>query len=46
MAAPVAPAWADRQIFQGEGHPIDQMKREEVDEKIRAWFARHGAAKG
>ncbi|MEW6307010.1 MAG: prolyl oligopeptidase family serine peptidase [Verrucomicrobiota bacterium] len=34
-----------RRLFEGEGHPIDQTKREEVFTRIKDWFTRHGALK-
>ena len=32
----------ERRVFEGEDHPVDQTKREEVYSLIRAWFAKHG----
>jgi dienelactone hydrolase len=32
-----------RTVFEGEGHPIDQTKRDEVFAAVRAWFEKHGA---
>ncbi len=32
----------ERILYPGEGHPIDQTKREEVFSSVRAWFAKHG----
>jgi dienelactone hydrolase len=32
----------ERHVFEGEGHPIDQTRREEVFAEIRAWFTKHG----
>jgi dipeptidyl aminopeptidase/acylaminoacyl peptidase len=32
----------ERHVFDGEGHPIDQSKREEVFARIREWFTQHG----
>lgn len=32
----------DRRLFEGENHPIDQTKREEVFRLIREWFTQHG----
>jgi dienelactone hydrolase len=32
----------ERRVFDGEGHAIDQSKREEVFNAIRDWFRRHG----
>lgn len=32
----------ERLLYSGEGHPIDQTKREEVFAAVRAWFAKHG----
>jgi dienelactone hydrolase len=31
-----------RAVYDGEGHPIDQSKREEVFAAIKEWFTRHG----
>jgi dienelactone hydrolase len=33
----------ERTVYDGEGHPIDQSKREEVFAAVRAWFEKHGA---
>jgi acetyl esterase/lipase len=35
----------ERLVFEGEGHPIDQTKREEVFTRLREWFTRHGVLK-
>ena len=35
----------ERHVFEGEGHPIDQSKREEVFRLIREWFTKHGVLK-
>jgi len=35
----------DRRVFDGEGHPIDQSKRDEVFGLIRQWFSKHGLLK-
>jgi dienelactone hydrolase len=32
----------ERHVFEGENHPIDQTKREEVFRLIRAWFTKCG----
>ncbi|MBI5685049.1 MAG: alpha/beta hydrolase [Verrucomicrobia bacterium] len=32
----------ERRVFDGEGHAIDQSKREEVLGALRDWFRRHG----
>jgi acetyl esterase/lipase len=32
----------DRKVFEGENHPIDQTKRDEVFAAIRDWFEQHG----
>jgi dipeptidyl aminopeptidase/acylaminoacyl peptidase len=32
----------NRRVFDGEGHAIDQSKREEVFNAIRDWFRHHG----
>ncbi|MCX7827171.1 MAG: prolyl oligopeptidase family serine peptidase, partial [Verrucomicrobiae bacterium] len=32
----------ERRVFEGEGHAIDQSRREEVFGAIRDWFRRHG----
>lgn len=32
----------ERHVFEGQGHPIDQMRREEVYRRVRAWFDKHG----
>jgi len=32
----------ERRVFDGEGHAIDQSKREEVFGAVRDWFCRHG----
>jgi acetyl esterase/lipase len=32
----------ERRVFDGEGHAIDQSKREEVFGAMRDWFRRHG----
>lgn len=32
----------ERHIFEGEGHPIDQSRREEVFRRMREWFGQHG----
>jgi len=32
----------ERRLFEGEGHPIDQSKREEVFSLIRQWFTQYG----
>lgn len=32
----------ERILYPGEGHPIDQSKREEVFTAVREWFAKHG----
>jgi dipeptidyl aminopeptidase/acylaminoacyl peptidase len=34
-----------RVVYEGEGHPIDQSKREEVFAAIKDWFAKQGALK-
>ncbi len=35
----------ERHVFEGEGHPIDQSKREEVFKLIRERFTKHGVLK-
>lgn len=35
----------ERRVFEGEGHPIDQTKRDEVFAEIRAWFVKQGVLK-
>lgn len=32
----------ERHLFEGEGHPIDQTKREDVFRLIRQWFRQYG----
>jgi acetyl esterase/lipase len=32
----------ERRVFEGENHPIDQTKREEVFAQIRQWFTKQG----
>jgi hypothetical protein len=34
-----------RRLFEGEGHPIDQSRRDEVQGLIRQWFTDHGVLK-
>ena len=34
-----------RTVYEGEGHPVDQSKREEVFAAIMEWFVKHGALK-
>jgi dienelactone hydrolase len=36
---------AERRVFEGEGHAIDQSRRDEVFGLIRQWFAKHGVLK-
>jgi dienelactone hydrolase len=35
----------ERTVYDGEGHPIDQTKRDEVFAAARAWFEKYGARK-
>ncbi|HEY6167225.1 MAG TPA: alpha/beta hydrolase-fold protein, partial [Verrucomicrobiae bacterium] len=35
----------ERHVFEGENHPIDQTKREEVYAMIRAWFTKYEVLK-
>jgi predicted esterase len=35
----------ERHVFEGEGHPIDQSKRDEVYKLIQQWFTSHGILK-
>jgi dipeptidyl aminopeptidase/acylaminoacyl peptidase len=35
----------ERHLFEGQGHPIDQTNRDEVFQRMRAWFSRHGLLK-
>jgi dienelactone hydrolase len=32
----------ERHVFEGQGHPIDQTNRDDVFQRMRAWFSRHG----
>jgi dienelactone hydrolase len=36
----------ERRVFEGENHPIDQTRREEVFRMIREWFAKNGVGQG
>lgn len=36
---------AERVVFDGEGHPIDQTKREEVYKLLQDWYTKHGVLK-
>ncbi len=36
------PGRRPRILYSGEGHPIDQGKREEVFAAVREWFAKQG----
>jgi len=35
----------ERYVYEGEGHPIDQTNRDDVFQRMRAWFSRHGVLK-
>jgi dipeptidyl aminopeptidase/acylaminoacyl peptidase len=36
---------SERHVFEGEGHPIDQTRRDEVYKLLRQWLSTHGVLK-
>jgi dipeptidyl aminopeptidase/acylaminoacyl peptidase len=35
-----------RHVYEGEGHPIDQTKRDDVFQRVKQWFAQYGVLPG